>query len=271
MDKKTGNLPFPLQEPEMQALYAQLNHAMKREDVDAYSENIFGSFLVDIAAGRGLTTLSRHLAKILLNSHYFHADGMLPLAEVPQEATPEGLLDAFYNELDAVRRFGRFRGMMVLDLSSVSDNSGDAFRQFVNHLAEYREDVIFVFRSDPSRAGQFTSLQHQLSRKLLLRSVKIAEKGNEHYHQKILEALKSNQITCPAEHSGRLFKIVDTAREGATFAGFPTVLLIANEIAVCAQDTGELTITSEVLDRYVASETFAAHSQKAGDSKKIGF
>ena len=74
----------------MQALYVQLSHIIKREDVVAYSENIFGGFLGGYRGRRGSDHAVAAPCKDAIEQPRLLREVMLLLTEIPQEATPEG-------------------------------------------------------------------------------------------------------------------------------------------------------------------------------------
>lgn len=261
---------FPLGTLAMKGLYAELEAALLQCRFDPRTSNIFGAFLIDIASGRGLSTLSQYLCARFLHEPYFITEGMTRLTELPQALAISRLKTEFEMELESVQRFGRFRGMMVVDISGLERSEDAAFQHFVKHVAEYKNDIVFVFRTDPNIPQQFNYALQQISRWFFVRNVKIVERDNHHYYQKALDELETIGVPCPSELGEAICRMVDTVVDGTSFAGFETILLVAQEIAACAQRSGACVLTPDVLDMYTSSELYAAHTQ-ATHSRKLGF
>ena len=264
------NKPFPLVVPAMQSLYAELEAAVQQCSFDSRTSNIYGAFLIDIASGRGLTTLSQHLCFTFLREPYFFTEGMVQLTELPQSIPIQKLDAEFDAELESVRRFGRFRGMMVVDLSAFERSDEKAFKRFIEHVSSYKNDIVFVFRTNPKVPQQFNHVLQLISCRFLVRSSRVVERDNRHYYLKALDQLKAIGSPCPLDLEDAVNRIVDTIVDGASFMGFETVVLVAQEIAVCAQRNGANRLTADVLNAYCDSELYAAHIQ-VEPSKKMGF
>ncbi len=242
-------------ETEEKRLLLRANHTPEKKRLEG---NPVGAYLLPLAAGFGWSSCLNRIVEMVVAADIFRFDGMARYLETRLDPHLDDPVTAISAAVRACRRFNDYRGVVGVRLDGWENDLGSrSVDKLIRYAAGNRDNIIFVFGISGANEEQVEQLYSLLLPHFSLRRLEC-----ERFTAETLAANISRQLDecgLSVDRSGReeLLRMCGCAVEGATFHGYRTAVIIADDLIGAASERGvRKRIPAALLAEYARSDTF---------------